>query len=87
MDRYTVLVDDEEMEVFNHVTIAQEHYVNSVNGYRTFDGPIKAGDGGIGEPDAVTERVATLLSDEFGIDVEDRGIEVVEIDSDEVDVL
>ena len=79
-DRYTVVRDGEELEVFNHVTVPQEHYVNAVNGYETFNGPIKAGDGGIGKPEAVTERVATLLWDEFSIDLDDHDdIEVVNI--------
>lgn len=75
----------EELEVFNHVTVPQEHYINSVNGYETFNGPIKAGDGSIGKPDAVTERVSRMLWDEFTIDLDDyEDIAVVDIDSVEV---
>lgn len=86
-ERLTVIRDGEEIEVFNHVTVTEQHYVNSVNGYESFAGPIDAGDGSIGSPEAVTERVATLVRDEFGIDVEDHGIDVIDVESAEVDVV
>lgn len=87
-DRLKVERDGEEVEVFNHVTVPQEHYVNSVNGHETFHGPIKAGDGGIGQPDAITERVTKVLHDEFHIGeatLEEQDIEVIDINA--VDVL
>lgn len=89
-DRIPVEKDGEEIEVFNHVSVLQEHYVNSVNSYDTFHGPIKAGDGGIGVPDAVTTRVATMLYDEFSIDLENSDeydIDVIDPSAEEVDVL
>ena len=86
-DRYTVIRDDEEIEVFNHVSVSQHHYVNSVNGYETFEPDIAMGDMGKGPaPDYVTERVADLLWSEFTIDVEDHGIEVIDLASDEVKI-
>ena len=86
-DVITVDRDGEEIEVYNHVTVTKQHYVNSVNGHDSFDGPVEAGDGGIGEPDAVTPRIAYLLDSEFGVDVEQHGIEVIDPEDDEVTVL
>lgn len=83
-DRIPVEVGGEEVEVFNHVTVPQEHYVNAINGYETFHGPVQAGDGGIGQPDAVTRRVANLLLDEFNLDVRDQGIDVIDLDAEDV---
>ena len=87
-DRLTVEHDGEEIEVFNHVSVAQYHYVNSVNGYETFEPDISKGDmGGGPSPEYVTERVAELLYHEFGIEVEQHGIEAIDLDADEVTVL
>ena len=87
-ERLTVEVDGERIEVFNHVSVAQFHYVNSINGYETFEPNIKRGDmmGGR-KPQAVTERVATVLYDEFMIEVEDHGIRVIDPSDPEVTVL
>lgn len=78
--------DYETLEVFDHVTVIQQHYVNSVNGYETFTGKIAGGDDPhLDEPEAVTERVANLLWHEFGIDgLPSMGIRVVDIESDDV---
>lgn len=78
--------DYETLEVFDHVTVTQQHYVNSVNGYETFTGKIAGGDDPhLDEPEAVTERVANLLWHEFGIDgLPSMGIRVVDIESDDV---
>lgn len=80
--------DYREVEVFDHVSVVQEHYVNSVNGYETFTGKIARGDDSHGTPpQAVTERVARLLWSEFSIDLDADQydhIEVVDIESDEV---
>ena len=79
--------DYEELEVFDHVTVTQQHYVNSVNGYETFTGPIAGGDDPhLSEPEAVTKRVADLLWHEFGIDgeLEERGIRVVDMSDENV---
>lgn len=78
--------DYETLEVFDHVTVTQQHYINSVNGYETFTGKIAGGDDpSLDEPEAVTERVANLLWHEFGIDgLPSMGIRVVDIESDDV---
>jgi hypothetical protein len=78
--------DYETIEVFDHVTVTQQHYINSVNGYETFTGKIAGGDDpSLDEPEAVTERVANLLWHEFGIDgLPSMGIRVVDIESDDV---
>lgn len=87
-DRIHVLRDGEELEVFNHVSISQHHYVNSVNGHETFEPDIVKGDLGRGPPpEYVTERIADVLWHEFGIEVEQHDIEVVDIDSDEVELI
>jgi len=72
--------------VFDHVTVTQQHYVNSVNGYETFTGKITGGDDpNLNEPEAVTERVAEYLWHEFSIDgLPSMGIRVVDIESDDV---
>lgn len=75
----------EELQVFNHVSVSENHYVNSVNGYETFEPDIAEGDMGRGPaPDYVTERVADLLWNEFSIDLEDHDIEAIDLASDEV---
>lgn len=87
-DLITVLKDGEEIDVFNHVSVSQHHYVNSMNSYETFEPDIAKGDMGTGpKPEAVTERVATLLWGEFGIEVENLDIKVIDPDADDVDVL
>ncbi len=49
---------------------------------------IAKGDMGVGpQPEAVTERVADLLWSEFNIEVEDPGIEVIDPEDDDVQVL
>lgn len=75
-----------EVTVYDHVTISEEHYVNSVNGYETFHAPISAGDSpGRPRPEAVTKRISELLWVEFGIDVETMdGIEIVDMESENV---
>lgn len=87
-DRITVEKDGERIDVFNHASISQHHYVNSVNGYETFEPSIAKGDMGDGpKPEAVTPRLATLLYDEFRVEVEQQGIDVIDPESEEVDVL
>jgi len=78
--------DYETVEVFDHVTVVQEHYVNSVNGHESFHGKIERGDGShLEPPEAVTERVAEYLWHEFSIDgLPSMGIRVVDIESDDV---
>lgn len=89
-DQLTVVVDGEEVEVWNSVSVSTHHFVNSVNGYETFEPSIAMGDMGVGPaPEAVTERVADLLRSEWHIDVEDLDddIRVIDPDDEEVDVL
>lgn len=87
-DRFEAEIDGETVEVFDHVSVAQYHYVNSVNGYETFEPEISKGDmGGGPQLDAVTERVASLLWHEFGIEVENYGIRAVDPDDPDVSIL
>jgi hypothetical protein len=85
-DRIAVERDGEELHVFNSVTVRQEHHVRA-GAYETFTGPILAGDGSTGEqPAAITPKVRALLRDLGVTDsvLEERGIEVVGPNSDEV---
>ncbi|QLG47868.1 hypothetical protein [Natrinema halophilum] len=87
-DRITVEKDGEEVEVFNHASVSTHHYANSINGYDTFEPTVSKGDLGSGpKPEAVTPRLANVLRDEFHADVEDMGIDVIDPESEEVDVL
>lgn len=77
--------DVETYEVFDHVSIIMEHYINSVNGYETYPEKVAAGDNPLNEkPEAITERVADMLWHEFGLEPETRDIEVINMDSDDV---
>ena len=87
-DRILVEKDGEEIDVFNHASVSTHHYVNSVNGYETFEPKVAKGDMGDGpKPEAVTPRLANVLRDEFHVDLEDQGIDVIDPESEEVDVL
>lgn len=81
--------DYETIEVFDHVTVVEEHYVNSVNGHESFTGKISGGDAAhLDTPDAVTARVADYLWHEFHIDkLPLMDIRVVDIESDDVQVI
>ncbi len=85
-DRITVHRDGEEIDVFNWVNLKQPAVVRGAGTIEKFDADIGAGDSPA-TPDYVTEWVAEELWHEFSIDVEDYGIEVVDVESDEVDVL
>lgn len=86
-DRLTVLRDGEEIEVFNWVNINQPAIVRASNPVvETFDADIGAGDSPR-KPDAVSKWLADELRDEFNIDPEDHDIEVVDVESEEVDVV
>ena len=86
-DRLDVVRDGEEIEVFNWVNVDRSAQVYAGAGQiEYFEGDIGAGDSSM-TPDAVTKWIAEELSHEFNIYVEDHGIEVVDIESEEVDVL
>lgn len=85
-DMITVAVDGEELEVYNHVTVTQEHHLRPGD-TETFTGRIHAGDGGIGPPDAVTAWLAEDLWHELGIDLDNYGIERIDVESDGVDLI
>ncbi|OLZ39110.1 hypothetical protein A6E15_19290 [Natrinema saccharevitans] len=86
-ERLTVERDGEELEVFNWVNITQHSTVRGHNPLVQTDAvEIGAGDASF-SPDAVTAWVADELRDEFQVDPEDHGIEVVDVESDEVNVL
>jgi len=86
-DRITVRRDGEEVEVFNWVNITQPTVVRGGNPtVEKFDAQIGAGDSAR-TPGAVTEWVAEELWHELSIDVADHGIEVIDVESDDVDVL
>lgn len=81
--------DYETVEVFDHVSVRQSHYVNSVNGCVSRVVMIASGDHvSHDKPEAVTQRVANVLSCELGIDgLASMGIRVVDIESDDVQVI
>lgn len=85
-DRITVERDGEEIEVFNHVSVINRHYINSVNGHESFAPIITSGDSDE-RVDVVTERVADYLWHEWGIEAEKQGIEVIDPEDEEVTVL
>jgi len=78
--------DGEEIEVFNWVNIQQPAVVRGHNPVvEKFDAEIGAGDGAK-TPGAVTHWIAEELLHEFGIEVEDHGIEVIDPTAEEVTV-
>ena len=89
-ERLTVVKDGEEIEVFNWVNIKQPAVVRGHNPVvEKFDAEIGAGDSPM-TPDAVTHWVAEELWHEFGIsdnDLREKGIDVIDVESEEVDVV
>lgn len=86
-DRITVIRDGEELEVYNWVNIKQPAIVRGGNPVvERFEAEIGAGDSPM-TPDAVTTWVAEELYHEFSIDVEDHDIDVIDVESEEVDVV
>lgn len=85
-DVITVHRDSEELEVYNWVNLKQPSAVRGGQTIETFEADIGAGDSP-STPDYVTEWVAEDLWDEFGIEVEDHGIEAIDVESEEVTVL
>jgi hypothetical protein len=84
-DRFDVFVDGEDVEVFNQVTVRQEHEIRA-DETATQTLSIEAGDGGIGKPEAVTTWVAEWLWDDYFIDPEDYDIDVIDVTDDEVHI-
>lgn len=86
-DRLTVAVDGQVIEVFNWVNATQPAVVRGGNPcVEKFEASIGAGDMDR-TPDAVTAWVADELDWAFGIDPEDHGIDIIDVESDEVDIL
>lgn len=85
-DRITVAKDDEEIEVFNWVNISQPAIVRGIGDIEKFHPDIGAGDSSM-KPDAVTTWVAEELWHEFGIEMENYDIEVIDVESDEIQIL
>lgn len=79
----------EELEVFNHASVEQRHYVNGVNGHETFEPRIYKGNSMDGPPEYITKRLAEYLWMQFDIEVDslDADIEVVDCQSDDVEML
>lgn len=78
-ERYRVERDGEQIEVFNHASVKQFHYVNAFGGDESFEPVVTAGDAEY-KPDYVTERLANYLWHAFGIEVEKLDIGVVEVE-------
>jgi len=83
-DRLTVMRDGEELEVFNWCSLTQYHTVRPISS-DTWTPDIERGDGGT-IPKYVTEWLADRLWYEYDVHVQDYGIEVIDIESDEVTV-
>lgn len=86
-DRILVEKDGEEIEVWNHCSLQTRHYINSVNGHETFDPIITAGDSPDELDTYVTSRLASYLWNEWMIEVERLGIEVVNLSDDDVELI
>jgi len=84
-DTITVHRDGERIEVYNWVNLKQPALVRGASTIEKFEAEIGAGDSSM-DPDYVTEWVAEDLWHEFGIDVENYGIEAIDVESDEVTV-
>lgn len=86
-DTLTVDVDGEELEVYGWVNIERRTTVRGSNPVVDHgDAKIGAGDSRM-DPDAVTHWVAEEVEHEFGIDVQDHDIRVIDPTDEEVDVL
>jgi len=89
-DQITVEKGGEEIQVFNWVNILQPAIVRGNNPVvEKFGAEIGAGDSDM-KPDAVTTWVAEELWHEFDIsqnDLKELGIDVIDVEAPEVDVL
>ena len=88
-DRLTVVDEDgDEREVFGWATIERASTVRGSNPVVDHgETSIHAGDAIGLDPDAVTHWLAEEIENEFGVDVRDQGIDVIDPTSEEVDVL
>jgi len=88
-DRLTVIDEnDDEREVFGWATVQRTSTVRGSNPVVDHGEPrISAGDAIGMDPDAVTHWLADVIRDEFGLDVRDQGIDVIDPTAEEVDVL
>jgi len=86
-DVYHVRIDGvkDRLRVYDwgNVQIHEQLREDSVERTQIF---INAGDATF-PPDAITQRFAEQLADEYGVDMSNHDIKVVDIDSDEVSVL
>jgi hypothetical protein len=86
-DRFNVIKDGEEVVVYNWVNVEQPAIVRGDNpAVEKFTPDIGAGDSST-PPEYVTQEVAEELWHEFGIEVEDHDIGVVDVESDDVQLL
>lgn len=86
-DRIVVQKDGEEVVVYNWANITVPTVVRGGNPrVERFEPEIGAGDSQM-KPDYVTEWVADEIWGEFGVDVEDHGIEVIDVESNEVTIV
>ena len=89
-DRLTVIdADGEEREVFGWATVERASRVRGgTNPVVEHSEPtISAGDAVGMDPEAVTHWLAEEIQHEFGVNVRDHGIDVIDPTSEEVDVL
>ncbi|WP_123619571.1 hypothetical protein [Halorubrum sp. CSM-61] len=88
-DRLKVIDEDgDEREVFGWATVRRTSTVRGSNPTVAHDETsIHAGDAIGLDPDAVTHWLAEEIEHEFGVDVRDHDIDVIDPTSEEVDVL
>ena len=88
-DRLTVSdADGDEREVFGWATVERHSTVRGSNPVVDHGEPrISAGDAIGMDPDAVTHWPAEEIDHQFGVDVRDHGIDVIDPTDEEVDVL
>lgn len=88
-DRLNVIDEGgDEREVFGWATVQRTSTVRGSNPVVDYGEPrISAGDAIGMDPDAVTHWLAEEIEHEFGVDVRNHGIDVIDPTAEEVDVL
>lgn len=88
-DRIRVVTESgNEIRVWNHATVTVSNYIDSVNGHETSEVRVSRGDDPHGpEPPFITKRLADVLCTEFGVDLDKRHMEVIDVQSGDVEVL